>query len=817
MSLMLVALAAAARTHDEHGLVDPAAQARSSAASILLDEQVPLTYDPEALSSYFRKRPMQVFKRNAVVLSKLGAFLSSVAADWQMGKWDENMPMRAKQCVAMLECLGPAFVKIGQATSTRVDVLPEPYVKELQKLQDKVAVFSSIEARQMIEEELGRPIGEVFEWLSDEPVASASLGQVYHGKLLPQLGGKEVAVKVQRPGVLEGAALDIYVMRRALQIYCKLPGVDPQWSTVLDEWALRFFGEMDYQQEARNTAVFKRQMAHLEGVMVAEIYPQLTTRKILVMQWLSGQRLADVDAADVRPLCGTLLNCFLIQLLETGLLHSNLMRSAEGKLVILDFGLVTEVSEDQRIALVEFITHLTTEDWPAIVTDMISLGFLPHGLPAGQTVEDLAPLMQKVLGQLIRGGGIGGIDAFALHCDMDHIAKEYKLFLPPYFTLVLRAFSTIEGIALKASPSYSILSECMPYLSRRLLTDNDPRMRAALKHLLYGNRKRLDLERLVKMITAFGSFSTAATPSQQSTARAVPSKVLQRQQQRQITRYQQGSFLGGRGSAGLPDPFAVASAVFTLPAAMLGSVFASGNPSLPVPSAARMMPGNPLWMSGGSSSSEYNSGSMSLAAVGLLTEPEPEPVVSDSMKEVLKIVFSPKGSFVQELLVDELAAGVDAMSREALFEAFNITSSAVQTLSGMRSSQALGPLTSVLLPPLPLLNTAHQVMAALRPPVMLSEEDEMTLNNIRMLVSLVQGAALSSLNSYSTAAAIDGMSSSRVPNLYMRAATELAPMVPTLLPGIQNTVEMFVRQLARRIALRVAADLDPAGAAAVGF
>lgn len=140
----------------------------------------------------------------------------------------------------------------------------------------------------------------------------------------------------------------------------------------------------------------------------------------------------------------------------------------------------------------------------------------------------------------------------------------------------------------------------------------------------------------------------AATPSQQPTAHAALSRVPEREQQQQITRYEQGRHYGGGNSVGLPDPFAVASAMFTLPAAMLGSVFSSGNPLLPVSSAAPGFLGNPLRMSGSSiHNSSYNNSSMRFSAARFLPEPAPEPVVSESMKEVLKIVFSPTGSFVQ--------------------------------------------------------------------------------------------------------------------------------------------------------------------------
>jgi len=124
-----------------------------------------------------------------------------------------------------------------------------------------------------------------------------------------------------------------------------------EWAGVLDEWALRFFCEMDYQLEADNTSTFRQQMSALEGIKVAAVHHGLTSRKVLVMEWVDGERLSESSADDTRALCSTLLNCYLIQLLETGWLHAdphpgNLLRTPDGKLAILDFGLITEVWEE---------------------------------------------------------------------------------------------------------------------------------------------------------------------------------------------------------------------------------------------------------------------------------------------------------------------------------------------------------------------------------------------------------------------------------------------------------------------------------------
>eukprot|EP00798_Chlamydomonas_sp_ICE-L_P016541 gene16541-22770_t len=690
-------------------------------------DEVPLRYDPAELADYFSRRPVAVVQRNAVVAKYFCSFVGTVMLDARTGQWEKMMPERARWLRLIAEDLGPTYIKFVQAASTRVDMVPEAYLAEFAKLQDNVPTFSTQEAREVLEDGLGCSVDQVFDWISEEPLAAASLGQVYRGKLNEEWGGAEVAIKVQRPNVLESAALDIFVMRRACLLFSKLPTMSDQWACALDDWAFRFFQEMDYQLEAYNTMTFQRQMVGLEGVMVATVYPELTTRKVIVTEWVNAVRMANASQSDVRGLCRTLLNCYLIQLLETGLLHAdphpgNLMLTPDGVIVILDFGLVTEVEEDQRIALVEFIAHLMMENWVAVCEDLVKLGFMPDGMPPGVKAEDLAPIMQKVMGQLVKGGGIrGGINIMDITADLEGVARNYRLAIPPYFALVIRAFAVIEGIALTANPDYAIVHECMPYLSRRLLTDNNPRMRAALKQMLYGDSTRLDVGRLQRLIGAFSNFSTQSSNADSLTS---------------------------------------------------GPTFSAAT-------------------NGESTAERVKSGtSSSSSSIAYIDD---GPVLNEAMKEAMKVVFAKDGSYAQELIVEELVAATDAMSREALSEALRMIMSSASVVSTLRSVEALGPLRNMLLPlPLPM-----EMISSMRPMMALTNNDRQALNTLRAVLDLLQPSAT----------AIPGAMSSG--SRAMRAAGEVMPMLPELLPGVRVTLELFVRQLVRRMALRLADDLEP--------
>jgi aarF domain-containing kinase len=159
-----------------------------------------------------------------------------------------------------------------------------------------------------------------------------------------------------------------------------------------------------------------------------------------------------------------------------------------------------------------------------------------------EAAEHIKPLLKQVMGKILHGGGLGkaGLDFTSLYLSLQGVAMSYQLCIPPYFTNVLRAFGTLEGIVLKVDPDYSIVHECMPYLSRRLLTDNNPRMRAALRQLLYGDGQRLDVERLQSLISSFSNFSTS-TSSSSSTNSSSRSAYAFEERVKGSTRFAAGS------------------------------------------------------------------------------------------------------------------------------------------------------------------------------------------------------------------------------------------------------------------------------------
>jgi aarF domain-containing kinase len=180
-----------------------------------------------------------------------------------------------------------------------------------------------------------------------------------------------------------------------------------------------------------------------------------------------------------------------------------MMRTTDGKLCILDFGLMTEITEDQRYGCIEAIAHLLNRDYTEIGQDFINLDFIPKGTDTSSIV----PALTKVFDVALAGGGAKSINFQELAADLAQITFDYPFRIPPYFALVIRAISVLEGIALVGNPNFAIIDEAFPYIARRLLTDRSPRLRKALRYMVYGRDGEFDAENLIDLLQALEKFS----------------------------------------------------------------------------------------------------------------------------------------------------------------------------------------------------------------------------------------------------------------------------------------------------------------------
>ncbi len=453
-----------------------------------VEHQPELYYDAEAIAAYFKKRPLKVLRRIFNVLTPTLTFILGLWWDNKRGVVVKNDRRRAIHLRELLTNLGPAYIKIGQALSTRPDLVPPAYLEELTQLQDNLPPFPNEIAYQFIQEELGATPEEVYLELSPNPIAAASLGQVYKGKLKT---GEDVAVKVQRPDLKERITIDLYLLRRlAGWAQRSIKRVRSDLVGILDELGFRIFEEMDYIHEGENAERFYKLYGHFKDVYVPKIYWEHTNRRVLTMEWINGVKLTDTDAIrargiDARYLIEVGVQCSLRQLLEDGFFHAdphpgNLLATFDGQLAYLDFGMMSEIKPQQRYGLIEAIVHLVNRDFEALGRDYVKLEFLTPETD----LTPIVPAFARVFGNAL-GASVAELNIKSITDELSALMYEYPFRVPAYYALIIRSLVTLEGIAINIDPNFKVLSAAYPYVSKRLLTDPSPELRASLQDLLF--------------------------------------------------------------------------------------------------------------------------------------------------------------------------------------------------------------------------------------------------------------------------------------------------------------------------------------------
>ncbi len=389
----------------------------------------------------------------------------------------ENKEARQRQQAAQLRKnlirLGPTFIKIGQSLGTRGDLLPIAYIKELSTLQDQVPAFPTTEAYARIESELNRTLQEAYAEIDAQPVAAASLGQVYRARLHT---GEEVAVKVQRPHLREIITFDISVLRRITRFLTRFPQLNENadWEGMLGEFSETIREEMDYAQEGRNADRFREHFKDWRAIHVPKIYWTHSTARVLTMEFIRGTKVIEIEALRARRISPVKVNRLLVrtylkQLLEDGFFHAdphpgNLLVMDSGHLAFFDFGMVGRITPRLQSQMIDAFFHVVARDVHGLAQDLINLNFLKPSVDPDQVRPVIEALFEHYLNLKL-----GDVNFKELTYDLAEVMYDYPFRLPANFTYIIRALMTLEGIGLVTDPEFSFFDTAKPYAKEFML------------------------------------------------------------------------------------------------------------------------------------------------------------------------------------------------------------------------------------------------------------------------------------------------------------------------------------------------------------
>ena len=476
-----------------------------------------MRYDPGRDLRWLLLRPWIAIPRLIQVLWSLGGLVLVLLL--QGGSSDSAVQQRlARRILNTLTGLGPCFIKVGQALSTRPDLVRRDWLEELTRLQDDLPAFPHALALERIEQELGAPAHELFDEFPDAPIAAASLGQVYKARLE---GNAWVAVKVQRPNLTFILRRDLVLIRLLGVITAPLLPLNLGFGLgdIIDEFGRSLFEEIDYVQEADNAERFASLFADNDAVYVPRVERMLSSTRVLTTTWIDGAKMRDSDELqalqlDPAALIRTGVICGLQQLLEFGYFHAdphpgNLFamqgRSGDlGHVGYVDFGMMDSISDSDRLTLTGAVVHLINRDFAGLAEDFQSLGFLS---PSAD-LTPIVPALEEVLGGSL-GDSVGSFNFKAITDRFSELMFDYPFRVPARFALIIRAVVSQEGLALRLDPNFRIIAVAYPYVARRLLAGDTREMRDKLLEVIFDADGRLSLDRLENLLSVVGQDAPA--------------------------------------------------------------------------------------------------------------------------------------------------------------------------------------------------------------------------------------------------------------------------------------------------------------------
>jgi ubiquinone biosynthesis protein len=361
-----------------------------------------------------------------------------------------------------IEELGPTYVKLGQLLSNRSDILPIELVRELARLQDDVPPVASDQIRSALEAEIGGSIHSVFSEFDDQPSASASVAQVHRARLTT---GEEVAVKIQRPKVREIVETDldivVYLAGLAERYVAASRFLSP--TSLVKDFRKHLLNELDFTRERRNQELFRRDYGNMPGLMVPATFPELTTERLLVMEYVNGVKVSAILSGgspppgyDIKVIAERGAELMLDQIMIHGYFHAdphpgNVMILPSNVICFLDFGLMGRLHESEREHLSTAVSGMARRDGPRVTDALLQLTRCHHLVEYERLVEDVQTLIDEYLERELRD-----VNVAELFSELIRLVVSHGIPVPPSLMMVAKALLTIEGVGMNLYPEFTL-------------------------------------------------------------------------------------------------------------------------------------------------------------------------------------------------------------------------------------------------------------------------------------------------------------------------------------------------------------------------
>ncbi len=403
-------------------------------------------------------------------------------------------PWETRLRMALAE-LGPTFIKLGQFLSTRPDLVGVTLANELQQLQADVPADPPEVARRILEIEFGMPPSEVFESFEEQPMASASIGQVHRARLKT---GEEVVVKVQKAGIQRKVDVDLDILTGLAQMAERIPEFENYRPNALAaEFRRVFRHELDFTREARNMRQFARDFRGDPSVHIPKCYPALSTSRVLTMEYVEGIKLSDiaglVDAGiDLDQIARRGAALYMEMIFGKGCYHAdphpgNALVMPGNVIALIDFGMVGRIDERLHEDIEEMLLAISNQDAEHLTSIIVRVGAVPNGLDRASLSLDVADFISLYASQSLDDFDLSG----ALN-DITEMIRSYQISLPARVAMLIKVLVTLEGTAQLLSPRFSLTEVMQPYRKRMILRRLSPgrkirkmrRFYAQLEHLV---------------------------------------------------------------------------------------------------------------------------------------------------------------------------------------------------------------------------------------------------------------------------------------------------------------------------------------------